>query len=149
MIEYSCKPFYKLSHDELYAIMVLRQEVFVVEQKCTYVDADNLDQKGHHLMGFDETKRLVAYARILPTATRYPAYPSIGRVITAKPIRGTGIGRELMEEGIERLYDVYGVSPIKISAQTQLKEFYESLGFSPVGKKYREDGMWHIGMVKS
>ncbi len=148
MIHYSCKPFYKLSHDELYAIMVLRQEVFVVEQKCAYVDADKLDQKGHHLMGFDEARRLVAYARILPTATRYEEYPSIGRVITAKVVRGTGIGRELMEEGIERLYDIYGLSPIKVSAQIQLKAFYESLGFAQVGKKYREDGIWHIGMLK-
>lgn len=147
-LRYSCLPFHQLSLTELYALMALRQEVFVVEQKCPYLDADGKDLQAHHLMGYDEQGRLLAYSRLLPRGVSYPGYPSFGRVVTAPSIRGGGQGRPLMEKTLEWMERLYGRGTIKISAQSYLIPFYESLGFRIVGEEYLEDGIPHIGMVK-
>jgi ElaA protein len=146
-ISWTCPPFGELTSQQLYDIMVLRQAVFVVEQNCPYLDADGLDQVGWHLCGYDEEGDLVAYARILPQGTSYSHYPAIGRVVTSSKIRGKGHGRELMRTCIRHTKALLGKSPIKISAQNHLRDYYRSLGFQPVGEVYDEDGIPHIAML--
>lgn len=148
MLRYECKPFAALTLDELYEAMAIRQEVFVVEQNCPYLDADGKDQYGWHLLGRDDTGRLVAYVRIFPAGISYPEYPSIGRVVTSPSARGKGYGRELMEVAIETLFGLFGPGPIKIGAQKYLLKFYESLGFRSTGEEYLEDGIPHVRMVR-
>jgi len=144
---YTCLTFNELTLQQLYDMMVLRQEVFVVEQNCPYLDADSADQKAWHLMGYQNDK-LVAYTRLLPKGTTYEKYPSIGRVITAQSIRRAGEGRTLMEKSLDWSHKLFGQTPIKISAQCYLVRFYESLGFETVGEEYLEDDIPHIAMVK-
>jgi len=139
--------FDDLSALELYKIMQLRNEVFVVEQNCVYQDADNKDQKGFHFMGWDDNT-LIAYTRILPPGLSY-AEPSIGRVVTAPSARKNGIGRELMIRSIAVVKKLYGELPIKIGAQVYLQKFYTSLGFQQTSAIYMEDNIEHIEMVKS
>ena len=122
------KKFDDLTSNDLYAIMQLRNEVFVVEQDCVYQDADNKDLASYHFMGWANNK-LIAYTRILPPGVAYTKEPSIGRVVTSPSARGSGIGRELMEKSIEELYKLFGETPIKIGAQLYLLKFYTSLGF--------------------
>ncbi|MEI2739436.1 MAG: GNAT family N-acetyltransferase [Chitinophagaceae bacterium] len=141
------KKFDDLTPAELYAIIQLRNEVFVVEQTCAYQDADNKDLSCHHLMGWKDNK-LVAYSRILPPGLAYRE-PSIGRVVTSPSARGGGIGHKLMEKSIEKLYSLYGINPIKIGAQFYLLKFYTSLGFQQTSDIYLEDNIQHIEMVKS
>ena len=145
-LTWTLKKFEELTPTELYAAMRLRGEVFVVEQNCPYLDADNKDQYAWHLMGWNE-KELVAYVRILPAGVSYP-FPSIGRVVTSPRYRGTGSGRKLMDVAIEKTYELYGRAPIKIGAQLYLKKFYQSFGFEQTSEIYLEDGIDHIEMVK-
>jgi len=147
MVNYICKQFKDLSLEELYAMMVLRQEVFVVEQDCPYLDADGKDQVSWHLMGY-EGEALVAYTRLVPADVSYEKYPSIGRVITAEKVRGRGIGIKLMQESIRHCETLFGKIPIKISAQVYLLRFYNSLGFERVGADYLEDGIPHLAMIR-
>jgi ElaA protein len=147
MITWTCKPFNELTPHELYAILRLRNEVFVVEQNCVFQDADNKDQPSHHLMGWQQSV-LVAYTRLVPPGAAY-AEPSIGRVVTAITARGSGIGRELMQESITACRKLFGNGPIRIGAQLYLKQFYGSLGFVPTGGIYPEDGIEHIQMLLS
>ena len=139
--------FDDLSALELYKIMQLRNEVFVVEQNCVYQDADDKDQKGFHFMGWDGDA-LIAYTRILPPGLSYTE-PSIGRVVTAPSARKNGIGRELMIRSIAAVKKLYGELPIKIGAQVYLQKFYTSLGFLQTSAIYMEDNIEHIEMVKS
>ena len=148
MTNWKLKAFNELTPYELYAILRLRGEVFVVEQNCPYLDEDNKDQKCHHLMGW-KNDLLAAYTRIVPVGVSYPDMPSIGRVVTSPAARGCGIGRELMKVSIDKLYDLYGKKPIKIGAQLYLKKFYESLSFEQTDEGYLEDGIPHIEMVKA
>ncbi len=145
-MEWILKKFEELTPHELYTIMQLRNEVFVVEQNCVYQDADNKDRYSFHLMGWKEDK-LIAYTRLIPAGTAY-AEPSIGRVVTSPSARGTGAGRELMEYSIDTIYKLFGKQPIRIGAQLYLKKFYSSIGFEPTGDIYLEDGIEHIEMVK-
>jgi len=148
MIHYTCKAFQELSLDQLYAIMNLRQEVFVVEQDCPYIDADNKDQDSYHLMGWNENNKLVAYTRLVPKGISYNDYISIGRVITSMSIRKQGVGIELMKKSIDKIRDLFGEEePIKISAQVYLLRFYTSLGFEKKGEDYLEDGIPHTAMI--
>ncbi|SHF82618.1 GNAT family N-acetyltransferase [Flavisolibacter ginsengisoli] len=140
------KTFEALTPFELYAILQLRNEVFVVEQNCVFQDADDKDQASWHLMGM-QGDRLVAYTRLVPPGVSYNE-PSIGRVVTAPKVRGTGIGKELMQQSINECYRLFGEQPIKIGAQYYLKQFYGSLGFEQVSEIYLEDGIEHIYMVK-
>lgn len=148
MLNFTCSPFAELSVYDLYEIMALRQEVFVVEQDCVFQDADGLDQKGWHLMAKDAAGKLIAYARLLPPGISYDDYPSIGRIVSSPSVRGTGAGRALVQRGIEEVYRLFGKQDIKIGAQTYLLKFYQSFDFQPVGEEYLEDGIPHIAMVK-
>jgi len=148
MIKWVLKHFNDLSVSELYAIMQLRNEVFVVEQNCVFQDADNKDQRSHHLMGWDNQK-LVAYSRIVPPGIAYDSFPSIGRVVTSPTMRTTGIGKILMQQSIEELQKLFGKSSIKLGAQLYLKKFYESFGFVQSSEVYIEDGIPHIEMIRT
>jgi ElaA protein len=145
-ISWVVKKFEALTPYELYAILQLRNEVFVVEQNCVFQDADNKDQNSWHLMGFSN-ETLIAYTRLVPPAEIYEQ-PSIGRVVTSPSVRRSGTGKELMRQSIEVLYRLFGKQPIKIGAQLYLKSFYESFGFKQVSDVYLEDGIEHIYMMK-
>ncbi len=145
-IRWTCKPFAELSVDELYSLLQLRSEVFVVEQNCVFLDMDNKDQKCHHLMGYIDNE-LVASARIVPPRLAYDE-PSIGRVVSNPKYRKTGAGRQLMEEAIRITIQLHGNRQIRIGAQLYLKNFYGSLGFECQGVVYLEDGIEHIEMIR-
>ena len=141
------KPFGLLTPHELYAIIRLRNEVFVVEQNCVFQDADNKDPDCHHLMIWDQEK-LVAYARLLPPGLAYEAM-SIGRIISSPDYRGTGAGKLLVTKSIAACGELFGEGAIQIGAQLYLKKFYESFGFEQAGELYLEDGIEHIPMLRS
>ncbi|HLX93838.1 MAG TPA: GNAT family N-acetyltransferase [Puia sp.] len=144
-MKWICKRFDDLSASEVYAILQLRNEVFVVEQNCVFQDADDKDQHCHHLMGW-EYGRLLAYSRIVPPEISYRE-SSIGRIVTSPSARKNGYGRELLAQSIVQLYLLFGKIPIKIGAQQYLQRFYESFGFRQSGKSYLEDGIPHIEMT--
>lgn len=146
MLQWNCKRFEELSAAELYELLRLRSEVFVVEQNCVFLDMDGMDQGCWHLMGTNESGELVAYTRLVPPGTIYPM-ASIGRVVSAPAARSTGAGRALMQESIERVYNLFGKGDIKIGAQYYLKNFYSSFGFEQVSDIYLEDGIEHIYMI--
>lgn len=148
MISFECKSFNELTNSELYRVMYLRQEVFVVEQKCFYQDADGKDPQAWHLLGTDAEGDLVAYARIFPQGAVYAAYPAIGRILTSMKVRGTGAGRILVAEAIRHCERLCGKLPIKIGAQAHLDRFYGEFGFRMVGEPFLEDGIPHIYMVR-
>lgn len=143
---WQCKSFNELTPHELYAIMQLRSEVFVVEQNCPYLDPDGKDYSSWHLMGWDGDK-LVAYSRLLPAGLAFQEI-SIGRVVSSPAYRGTGAGKALMNHAIEKAHQLFGPQPIRIGAQLYLKKFYESLGFNQVSEMYLEDGIEHVEMVR-
>ena len=142
-----CRSFTELSNTELYAVLRLRSEIFVVEQNCVFLDADNKDQFSYHLMGW-QNNELVAYTRLVPPGMIY-SEPSIGRVVTSITVRGSGIGRQLMQQSIIECKKLFGEQPIRIGAQFYLVDFYRSLGFIPTGGIYPEDGIPHIQMLLS
>jgi ElaA protein len=144
--EWHLKKFDELTPAELYAIIKLRNEVFVVEQNCVFQDADDKDQGSWHFMGWNGND-LAAYTRLVPPGYIYTE-PSIGRVVTAPKFRRSGLGKELMERSIEECHKLFGKMPIKIGAQYYLKQFYGSLGFEQVSDIYLEDGIEHIYMIK-
>lgn len=148
MLQYSCLPFSALSNDELYEVMAIRQIVFAVEQDCAYLDADGKDQVGWHVLGKDEQGLIQTYARLLPKGAAYSNYPSIGRVLSMKQVRGSGEGRRLMEFCLKQAQELWPDQTIKISAQAYLLNFYESLGFTVSGEPYLEDGIPHRAMLK-
>ena len=147
MPNWRCKTFEDLTIEELYALLQLRTEIFVVEQNCVFQDMDNKDQDAYHLLCFEDDT-LIAYTRLLPAGKSYKEC-SIGRVVTKKIKRGTGIGKELMAISIEYCYRLFGKSPIRIGAQLYLQKFYSSFGFKKVSDIYIEDGIQHIEMVLS
>jgi ElaA protein len=144
-IKWITKKFDKLSLHELYAILRLRTEVFVVEQNCVFQDMDNKDQACYHVMGWKDDI-LVATTRLVPPGIIYEI-PSIGRVVTSPVARGSGIGRILMKKSIEEMNRLFGKQPVKIGAQVYLLNFYSSLGFQQSSKIYLEDGIEHIEMI--
>lgn len=147
MFDFTCLPFGLLTPYELYEIMALRQEVFVVEQHCPYLDADGRDLDSWHLMGRNPQRQLVCYTRLLPKGLAYKDYVSIGRVVSSPLARGTGAGKMLMQRSIEMCRHLFGDEPIKIGAQTYLVRFYEGFGFRSTGEEYLEDGILHTKMV--
>jgi ElaA protein len=146
-MNWTCKKFDDLKLRELYSIMHLRNEVFVVEQHCVYQDADNKDLYSHHLMGVKDNK-LLAYSRILPSGIAF-VEASIGRIVTSPSVRGTGLGQLLIQKSIDQLILLYGRVPIRIGAQLHLKAFYESFNFHAVGPYYLEDDIEHVEMLLS
>jgi ElaA protein len=146
MVTWTIKQFDELILDELYNILQLRNEVFIVEQNCVYNDIDGKDQLAWHLMATEDDK-LVAYTRILPPGVSY-SDPAIGRVVTSSSKRRSGLGRELMNRSIEACEKLFGKSSITLSAQVYLQNFYESLDFIVVGEEYLDDGIPHIKMSR-
>ena len=138
------KKFDELSSAELYAILRLRNEVFIVEQNCVYQDADDKDPYSLHLSGWDG-ESLVAYCRLIPPGIVYSEC-SIGRVVSSPKYRRSGAGRQLMQTAISKALTHFNYSAIKIGAQVYLKEFYASFGFIQSGEQYFEDGIPHIEM---
>jgi ElaA protein len=146
MIHWTWKTFLSLSLGELYGILRLRQEVFIVEQQSIYLDADGKDEHSLHLMGCDDAGTLVAYLRLVPPGLRF-AEPSIGRVITSRTVRGSGAGKLLMAEGLQKARMQYPGEANRISAQLYLERFYAGFGYVRVGDPYVEDGILHVEMV--
>lgn len=147
-INWEYKSFNELTTLQLYTILQLRNDVFVLEQACLYQDADGKDQASFHLCGWDENESLIAYCRILPPGLSY-SQPSIGRVLTAFNHRKTGAGKLLMQQAIEECLEQFKCDQIKISAQLYLQKFYQALGFKTVGPSYLEDNIPHIEMIYS
>jgi ElaA protein len=137
--------FEALPARDLYDLLALRSQVFVVEQNCVFLDTDYCDQSAWHLLGRSSTGELVAYLRGIDAGVKYPE-PSIGRVVVAVRARGDGLGRVLMEEGIRRGRASWPGADIVIGAQQRLEAFYASLGFVSEGDTYLEDGIDHIQM---
>jgi ElaA protein len=147
VLSWNWRRFDGLSLDDLYDALALRCRVFVLEQGA-YLDPDGLDRVAAHLLGRDEAGTLQAYLRVVDPGRKYPE-PSIGRVITAPEVRGSGIGRTLMAQGVARCEAAWPGQGIRISAQAHLQPFYRSLGFEPVGETYLEDGIAHLEMFRS
>lgn len=147
-INWSYKTFDQLQPGELYEIIQLRIEVFVVEQQCNYQDLDGKDAASVHVMGKDSSGKLVAYCRIVPPGISYADTASIGRVITAPSHRGQGLGRPLMLKALEIASTQLGYHTFTISAQSHLQAFYESVGFRrTTQKEYLEDDIPHREMM--
>ncbi|MBW1297570.1 GNAT family N-acetyltransferase [Aquimarina litoralis] len=146
-ISFEVKEFTELSSDELYKILRLRAEVFVVEQDCVYQDIDNKDQKALHILGF-KNDQIIAYTRLFD-AGAYFEESSIGRVVVAENERKYGYGHDLIKQSIEAIKERYDTEEIKISAQCYLKKFYEKHGFTQIGEEYLEDGIPHIAMIRT
>jgi ElaA protein len=146
-IQWVTKPFNTLSPQELYAILRLRSEVFVVEQNCVFLDMDNNDQIAYHTMGWLDNE-LVASTRLFDVDQSYKGYQSIGRVVGSPRHRGLGIGKQLMQYSIAECERLFGKGPIKIGAQLYLKKFYEEQGFQQAGEMYYEDAIEHIPMIR-
>ncbi len=142
---FKTKSFDELNTYELYSILQIRNEVFILEQNCFYQDLDNKDLQAIHLMGFQDDT-LVAYCRLLPEGVSYDKLCSIGRVLTKSTVRGTDKGKQLMLKAIEVCRDKFS-SDIRISAQSYLHKFYSDLGFAQVTEEYLEDGIPHFGML--
>ena len=142
------KAFAELTVDELYDVLRLRSEVFVVEQKCIFLDIDNNDRKAFHTIGFigDE---VLATTRLFDKDIMYDGYQSIGRVVSASKHRGLGIGKALMQYSISECERLFGKGPIKIGAQLYLKKFYSEQGFEQSGDVYLEDDIDHIPMIRA
>jgi ElaA protein len=141
------KTFGDLSVAELYAILTLRQRVFVVEQACAYLDCDDHDLASVHLWTTAAEGHVIAYARVLPPGEKYDD-ASLGRVVTAPEARRTGAGRAVVVRAIGCIGRRFGAVAIRISAQSYLERFYRELGFEPTGHEYLEDGIPHIEMVR-
>ncbi len=128
--------------------MVLRQEVFIVEQDCPYLDADGKDQASHHVVGTDADGCIHAYARLVPKGISYTQHNSIGRVITSKSYRGKGEGKRLMQASIDGIKQLYPDETTKISAQVYALPFYSAMGFMEMDiPRYDEDGIPHAAMI--
>jgi len=145
------EPFESLTPQRLYAVLALRQEVFVVEQRCAYLDADGRDRSAVHLQGYQGASAeepLVAYARLL-APTRAAAAAVIGRVVVRPASRGRGMGRLLMERAMRELATRFPGAPLRVEAQSYLVQFYRSLGFRAAGSEYLEDGIPHVAMYRA
>ena len=145
-IEWRFKSFQDLTKSELHELMILRQQVFVVEQDCPYQDADEKDNDSHHLLGYIKGI-LVAYLRLVKPGISFEEM-SFGRIVTAQSYRGIGLGEALMKEGIKQSIILYGTSKNRISAQSHLLPFYQKFGFESTGKEYLEDDIPHTEMIK-
>lgn len=144
-INWTLTPFNELTVKELYQILLLRSRVFVVEQKCIFLDMDNKDQKALHVMGWYH-KLLVAYSRLFAPGDYYRE-ASIGRIISAPEVRGQGIGRLLMSKSLVLAHRGYGDVPVRIAAQCYLEDFYHAFGFERDGEQFLLDGIPHVEMV--
>ena len=141
------KSFSDLTKEELYNILSLRSEVFIVEQNCAYQDIDQKDQFALHVF-LKKNNQIIAYTRIFKP-NDYFEYSSIGRVVVLKKERASKIGSQIMSFSIKKIEEIFNETKIKISAQKHLISFYEKLGFKTIGEEYLEDGIPHIAMIKN
>ena len=146
-VTWRCLPFASFSAAELYDVLQLRSAVFVVEQTCVFQDMDGLDPICQHLLGQDESGRLLAYARLVPAGVAF-AETSVGRVITAPAARGTALGHRLMAQACTQVAQMWGEQPIRIGAQAHLQGFYGQHGFVTDSAEYMEDGIAHVEMLR-
>ena len=146
MLDIRIKPFEELNIHELYELLRLRSEIFVVEQNCVYQDLDRKDQIAFHVLGYYKSK-LVAYTRIFDKG-HYLDNASIGRVVVDQSARSLGFGKKIMQASIDAVKKRFDQDVITISAQTYLNKFYSDLGFEAVGEGYLEDGIPHTKMIK-
>lgn len=146
------REFGELEREELYAILAARAEVFVVEQRCAYLDIDGLDLAALHLFAHepgDGSARIGAYLRILPPGSRYAHESAIGRVLTSRAVRGRGWGRLLIAEGVRIADERWPEHDQKLGAQTHLTQLYGEFGFAVSGPGFLEDGIPHIEMRRA
>lgn len=146
-IIWKIKSFEELSTNELYQILKIRQEVFVVEQTCYYLDADGYDEKALHLWA-EKQGQIVAYCRIFKQKVKYPE-TSIGRVLTHPNARNLSLGKTLMSFALQAIETNYNTKECRISAQDYFLDFYKNFGFKDTGKKYLEDDIPHTEMVRN
>ena len=137
--------FDTLSTHDLYALLKLRSEVFVLEQNCVFLDLDDHDQNAEHLLMRDASGALIGYTRLLPPGEKY-AEPSTGRVVVAGRVRRTGAGRRLMAESVRGARERYPAQDNLIWAQLHLEKFYASFGFVTESEPALEDGILHVFM---
>jgi|SRR5690554_357546 len=143
---WTARRFEELTVEELYGLLRLREQVFIIEQNCIYPDLDNKDQKALHILGKLEGN-IIAYSRIFKSGDYFET-ASIGRVATDKAYRNLKIGHTLMQKSIKEVKNYFNEEGITISAQCYLLGFYQSLGFEPVGEEYLEDGIPHKKMIR-
>ncbi|NMH89648.1 GNAT family N-acetyltransferase [Flavivirga algicola] len=146
MLKTQVKTFEALTKRELYDLLQLRSDIFVIEQDCLYRDIDGKDFKALHILGYID-KKIVAYARIFKPGDYY-AESSMGRVIVAKEKRDFKYGHIIMKKSIEAIKDHYNTTSVRIMAQSYLKKFYSNFGFIQVGEEFLDDGIPHIIMIK-
>lgn len=146
-MNFRIKTFNELTTEELYQILLLRSEVFVVEQDCVYQDLDNKDQKAIHILGIKEAN-LIGYSRVFNSGD-YFELPSIGRILIKEDQRKYKYGFKLVQESISYIEKNFTEQSILISAQKYLTKFYNSLGFIQQGEEYLEDGIPHIQMIRN
>jgi ElaA protein len=153
MLVFERKTFSTMSATDIYAVLQLRQDIFVVEQKCPFREIDDIDQVSHHVLGWEQgvdgRKFLAAYCRIIPVYVfhNFPD-PAVGRLCTAASVRQKGYGRLIFNEGVKYLEELYPGSTIRIQAQQYLERFYQSCGFKTISEPYDEDGIQHIDMLR-
>jgi ElaA protein len=138
-----------LSGQDVYAMLALRERVFIVEQNCPYQDADGRDADAWHLLGWDSQgsgKKLIGYARVFEPGARYEE-PSIGRIVSAPEVRSSGVGRMIVNEAMSRCAELWPRQIIRIAAQRRLEQFYREFNFVVDGAPYMEDGIEHIDML--
>ena len=146
-MEYKIRTFDELSNKELYSILRLRSEIFVVEQNCVYQDLDNKDLDGYHLMAI-ENGELIGYLRILNKGVSYKE-ASIGRVVVKKEYRRKKLGLEIINKGIDFIINTLQEKEVRISAQVYAKNLYKKAGFVEVSEEYLEDDIPHVEMLYS
>lgn len=149
-IEWQWSSFEDLSKEDWYAIVARRQEVFIIEQNCVYPDIDGVDLQSYHLLGWQQIegkRELVVYLRCVFPGVKY-AEVSLGRVLSAPCVRGSGAGRELLAQGIARAEQIFPGQDIRISAQLYLERFYRGFGFERTSEPYDEDGIPHVEMLR-
>lgn len=152
-VHWKLATFDSLTVPELYALLRLRTEVFVVEQHCVFQDMDGADDQAVHLLGTQRTTGqegdpLVAYARLFPAGVKF-AEASIGRVVTSSAVRGQGLGHTLIDRALSSVHTLWGPQPVRIGAQTRLQAYYSQHGFVDMGLPYVEDGIDHLEMLWS
>jgi ElaA protein len=147
MIKFNWYTFSELTVEQLYAALILRSEIFVVEQQCPFLEPDGKDTDALHLLGMQQDI-LAAYLRLF-APTEMDDHLVFGRIVTAKSTRGTGVGKKLMVEMLRYCAENFPGILIKCSAQAHLKKFYEDFGFLVCGDAYEEDGILHLPMQRA
>jgi len=144
-IEWKLAAFDDLSVRELHDLLLLRSQVFMLEQNCLFLDIDGFDPQAVHLLGQSDGQ-LLAYARCFAAGIKFPE-ASVGRVVTCMDVRGSGLGHVLMAQVLASVRALWGEQAIRIGAQARLEKFYQQHGFVSVGKPYIEDGIDHLEML--